>query len=91
MSRKNQNLTVHQEYFNIVVPRMLLLLSLDERALPPAHRRALAFSLSRMLANDEKSEIKQLVMSLVFSMLHEPILHGKSVSFAVRALAQGSS
>ncbi|OJT09025.1 hypothetical protein TRAPUB_50 [Trametes pubescens] len=65
-----------QEYLNVVVPRMLLLLSLDERALPPAHRRSLAFSLSRMLVNEDNSETRQLVMGLVFTMLHDPILHG---------------
>lgn len=74
-----------------MVPRMLLLLSLDERALPPAHRRSLAFSLSRMLANEENGEIRQIVMGLIFPMLHEPILHGKSLHYTSRALAQRSS
>ncbi len=78
-----KNLTISQEYLNVVVPRMLLLLSLDERALPPAHRRSLAFSLSRMLVNEDNSETRQLVMGLVFTMLHDPILHGKSLHLAV--------
>lgn len=74
-----------------MVPRMLLLLSLDERTLPPAHRRSLAFSLSRMLVNEENSETRQIVMDIVFSILHEPILHGMSLHSVVRALAQHSS
>ncbi|KAI0638028.1 hypothetical protein C8Q77DRAFT_405922 [Trametes polyzona] len=65
-----------EEYLGIMIPRMLLLLSLDERALPPAHRRAIAFSLSRMLTNEESDEKKQTTMELVFPTLHNPFLLG---------------
>ncbi|KAI9069217.1 hypothetical protein FKP32DRAFT_1682994 [Trametes sanguinea] len=65
-----------QEYLGSVVPRMLTLLSLDERALPPAHRRAIAFSLSRMLTADQNAQTQEVVMKIVFPMLHDPILHG---------------
>ncbi|KAI0368111.1 hypothetical protein BV20DRAFT_1045207 [Pilatotrama ljubarskyi] len=65
-----------EEYLGAIVPRMLVLLSLDKRALPPAHRRSIAFSLSRMLTNEENTQIKQSAMKIVLSMLHDPILHG---------------
>ncbi|KAI0824765.1 hypothetical protein BC628DRAFT_1419872 [Trametes gibbosa] len=65
-----------QEYLNLMVPRMLLLLSVDDRALPPAHRRSIAFSLSRMLTDEGDAEKKRVTMGLVFPILHNPILHG---------------
>ncbi|KAL7282291.1 hypothetical protein ACG7TL_003761 [Trametes sanguinea] len=65
-----------QEYYGTIVPRMLTLLILDERALPHAHRRAIAFSLSRMLTVDENAQTQEIVMKIVFPMLHDPILNG---------------
>ncbi|KAH9853650.1 hypothetical protein C2E23DRAFT_113637 [Lenzites betulinus] len=64
-----------QDYLGLMVPRMLLLLSLDDRSLPPAHRRGIAFSLSRLLTNEDV-EKKTLTTELVFSTLHNPILNG---------------
>ena len=60
-----------------MVPRMLLLLSVDERTLPPSHRRAIAFSLSRMLTKDDNAALQQCVLDLVLTMLHKPLLYGK--------------
>ncbi|KAI0326655.1 hypothetical protein GY45DRAFT_69015 [Cubamyces sp. BRFM 1775] len=65
-----------QEYLGIVLPRMLMLLSLEDRALPHAYRRAIAFSLSRMLTNEENAQLKENTMNLVFPMLHDPIVNG---------------
>ncbi|KAI0353496.1 hypothetical protein OH77DRAFT_1591208 [Trametes cingulata] len=64
-----------QEYLDIMVPRMLTLLSMDKRVLPPAHQRAIAFSLSRMLTN-ENTHIKQSAMKTALSMLQNPIING---------------
>ncbi|KAI0663236.1 hypothetical protein C8Q70DRAFT_501309 [Cubamyces menziesii] len=65
-----------KEYLSIILPRMLTLLSLEERALPHSYRRAIAFSLSRMLTNEENAQIKERTMQLVFPMLHDPIMNG---------------
>ncbi|KAI0677089.1 hypothetical protein C8Q78DRAFT_959916 [Trametes maxima] len=65
-----------QEYLNTMVPRILVLLGLDERSLPMAHRRTLAFSLSRMLTNEGNAETKRFTGDIVFPMLHDPILRG---------------
>ncbi|KAH9894464.1 hypothetical protein C8Q73DRAFT_518427 [Cubamyces lactineus] len=65
-----------QEYLNIILPRMLTLLSLEERALPHSYRRAIAFSLSRMMTNEENAQIKESTMQLVFPVLHGPIISG---------------
>ncbi|KAI0772085.1 hypothetical protein BD413DRAFT_52804 [Trametes elegans] len=64
------------EYLGIMVPRMLMLLSVEHRALPTAHRRGIAFSLSKMLTNEENEQTKKYTMEIVFPTLHEPILHG---------------
>ena len=60
---------------------MLLLLSLEDRALPATHRCAIAFSLSRMLTNDDNPELQKVVSALVLSSLHNPILFGKLDEF----------
>ncbi|KAI9001411.1 hypothetical protein BD414DRAFT_519479 [Trametes punicea] len=65
-----------QEYMETILPRMLTLLSLDEGALPQAHRRAIAFSLSRMLTNEKNVQIRDTAMGIVFPTLHDPILRG---------------
>ncbi|KAM5540366.1 hypothetical protein V8D89_005824, partial [Ganoderma adspersum] len=65
-----------QEYGKIVIPRILLLLSLDDRALPATHRRAIAFSLSRILTNDENRALQKASSDIVLSTIHDPILHG---------------
>ncbi|CDO71360.1 hypothetical protein BN946_scf184908.g118 [Trametes cinnabarina] len=65
-----------QEYFGTIVPRMLTLLGVEERALPPAHRRGIAFSLSRMLTNDENVRTQDVVAGIVFPFIHDPILRG---------------
>ncbi len=61
-----------------MIPRMLLLVSVEDRALPPAHRRAIAFSLSRILTSDDHPTLQKLSSELALTMLHDPILHGES-------------
>ncbi|KAI0650280.1 hypothetical protein C8Q79DRAFT_1063233 [Trametes meyenii] len=65
-----------QGYLNTIVPRIVVLLGIDERSLPAAHRRALAFSLSRMLTDEGNAQMKRITVDIVFPMLHDPILHG---------------
>ncbi|PIL37009.1 hypothetical protein GSI_00701 [Ganoderma sinense ZZ0214-1] len=68
------------EYSKIIIPRILLLLSLDGRALPGTHRRAIAFSLSRILTNDDNPVLQKASSDNVLSMIHDPILHGKQLT-----------
>ncbi|KAI1789539.1 hypothetical protein LXA43DRAFT_1075305 [Ganoderma leucocontextum] len=65
-----------EEYSKTVIPRILLLLSLADRALPATHRRAIAFSLSRILTNDDNASLQKASSDIVLSILHDPILHG---------------
>ena len=59
-----------------MIQRMLLILSSDTRALPPTHRRAIAFSLSRMLGSGDFPEMRSAASRVAFAMLHDPILLG---------------
>ena len=61
-----------------MIPRMLQLVSLEDRALPRAHRRAIAFSLSRTLTSDANPSLQKRSSDIVLEMLHGPILHGWS-------------
>ncbi|TBU43355.1 hypothetical protein BD309DRAFT_960924 [Dichomitus squalens] len=65
-----------EDYSKTIIPRMLLLLSLEDRALPATHRRAIAFSLSRMLTNDDSPELQKAATVLALSSLHNRILFG---------------
>ncbi|KAI0751606.1 hypothetical protein C8Q80DRAFT_1218295 [Daedaleopsis nitida] len=65
-----------EDYCKLTVPRMLLLLSVDDRLLPPAHRRAIAFSLSRMLTQNDNSTLQRCTSTIALEMLHGPILQG---------------
>lgn len=69
-------LKVTQEYCDVMVPRMLLLLSLGDTALPLSHKRAIAFSLSRILTRDGTPAMQAATSRIAFPTLHNPILHG---------------
>ncbi|KAI0723142.1 hypothetical protein C8Q76DRAFT_767130 [Earliella scabrosa] len=57
-----------QEYCEVMIPRMLLLLSLDDRALPSTHRRAIAFSLSRMLTREDNTALQACASRISHSL-----------------------
>ncbi|RPD67330.1 hypothetical protein L226DRAFT_608532, partial [Lentinus tigrinus ALCF2SS1-7] len=78
-----------EEYCAIVIPRMLLLVSVEDRALPPAHRRAIAFSLSRILTSDANPPLQKCSSDIALAMLHDPILQGNgelTVSASLRTI-----
>ncbi|KAI0698516.1 hypothetical protein C8T65DRAFT_660439 [Cerioporus squamosus] len=78
-----------EEYCRTVIPRMLLLVSVEDRALPPAHRRAIAFSLSRILTSDDNPTLQSVASEIALAMLHDPILRGTgelSVSASLRII-----
>ncbi|KAI0939316.1 hypothetical protein AcV5_000773 [Taiwanofungus camphoratus] len=58
-------------YYAIITPRLVSLLAAD---MPPAHRRAVAFSLSRMLASDENLNSPGFVSKTLLPILHYPFL-----------------
>lgn len=60
-----------QEYFDLIVPRILALLSNPS---PLSYRRAAAFTLSRMLAMDSSRGHQLLAASSIIPILHDPFL-----------------
>ncbi|KAH9918173.1 uncharacterized protein BXZ73DRAFT_92241 [Epithele typhae] len=77
------------DYCNTMVPRLLQLLVLDTRVLPPTHRRAISFSLSRILARDDAPILQTLATNIVLQFVHDPILKGTgdlSTGAALRAI-----
>ncbi|KZT12600.1 uncharacterized protein LAESUDRAFT_638789 [Laetiporus sulphureus 93-53] len=62
-----------EDYYAMIVPRLVAILSADPTKVPPAHRRAVAFSLSRMLASDD-TENQDVVTAVLLPILHRPFL-----------------
>ncbi|OSX60155.1 hypothetical protein POSPLADRAFT_1066562 [Postia placenta MAD-698-R-SB12] len=62
-----------EDYYATIIPKLLVLLSADANRIPPVHRRAVAFSLSRMLADEQRDE-GGLVSKILLSSLHRPFI-----------------
>ncbi|KAH9951727.1 hypothetical protein B0H21DRAFT_842799 [Amylocystis lapponica] len=63
-----------EEYYGVIIPRLISMLSADPRMVPQAHKRAVAFSLSRMFAADSSSGSSGFVSSILLPILHLPFL-----------------
>ncbi|KAF8231899.1 hypothetical protein L208DRAFT_1361765 [Tricholoma matsutake] len=59
------------EYFHTIIPRITDLLSSQES---PAHTRAAAFTISRMLSPIDPVPHRELASGIIFSFLHQPFL-----------------
>ena len=62
-----------QEYYETIVPRVLVLMS-SEPNIPPAYKRAAAFSLSRMVLMDVASHNSTIASRVLLPILHGPFL-----------------
>jgi hypothetical protein len=67
------NLTRSQEYFRSVISRFIELLSPSAKSFP-AYIRATLFALSRMITAEGNPRHHALVSSILFSLLHNPLL-----------------
>ncbi|OCH90959.1 hypothetical protein OBBRIDRAFT_558927 [Obba rivulosa] len=67
-----------ENYFSNIVPRLLFSLSDGKTSVPPVHRRAVAFTLSRILATEEANP-EGVVSSILLPLLHRPFLHAEMV------------
>jgi len=65
----------YKEYYHAIIPRTIMLLS---NTVPPAHRRAAAFTVSRMLGTDDTFHYHTMTSTIVLAMLHLPFLRGTS-------------
>jgi hypothetical protein len=67
--------TLYQEYFDLIVPRILVLLTPDlAERVPLSHKRAAAFTLSRMLGDRTASDV-------LLKIMHEPFLSTKCLPY----------
>ncbi|THH18393.1 hypothetical protein EW146_g2595 [Bondarzewia mesenterica] len=60
-----------EEYYRLIVPRVVAMMS-SKPDIPPAYRRAAAFSISRMLAAERSSPNHITVSSVLLPILHDP-------------------
>ncbi|PCH41522.1 hypothetical protein WOLCODRAFT_163168 [Wolfiporia cocos MD-104 SS10] len=63
-----------KDYYGVIVPRLVALLSVNPANIPPAHRRAVSFALSRLLASDRGSNVHDVVSSILLPIIHRPFL-----------------
>ncbi|TFK43559.1 hypothetical protein BDQ12DRAFT_643120 [Crucibulum laeve] len=63
--------TKPQEYFHIIIPRIISILLEDA---PAAYKRAAAFSISQLLADEVLSPHKELASAITLSIIHKPFL-----------------
>lgn len=67
------SLTWSQEYFRALIPRLIELLTPRAKA-SPAYIRAASFTLSRMITAEGSPRHHTLVSTILFNLLHDPVL-----------------
>ncbi|EMD40865.1 hypothetical protein CERSUDRAFT_91616 [Gelatoporia subvermispora B] len=73
----------HEEYFGRIVPTLLSFLSSNDTSTPPAHRRAVAFTISRLIAAEDETNSGKPVIYVLLSHLHRPYFHMVDVTHEV--------
>ncbi|KAH9844158.1 uncharacterized protein C8Q71DRAFT_731516 [Rhodofomes roseus] len=63
-----------EDYYGVIIPRLLAILSTDPKRIPPIYRRAIAFALSRMLASEKGDKEASIVSNILLARLHRPFL-----------------
>ncbi|TFY56567.1 hypothetical protein EVJ58_g7560 [Rhodofomes roseus] len=63
-----------EDYYGVIIPRLLAILSTGPKRIPPIYRRAIAFALSRMLASEKGDKEASIVSNILLARLHRPFL-----------------